>query len=261
MLTEAQRQFYLGVAGIRLWYPRAELPGAAPSAALDFSEPACADAVEPESVEAVGVVPQPRPSVYRSSDQVASARKSRLGNVQALLGAEKAPATPAASVEPAPAPVASSEPEKVVAVAPMPAAEAVPLALDWGLWMAERCVLISAWSGDISDQLQDQLARNILQAWGHEALVMSPVHWPVFDNAQVAGSSLADFSELLTDLFARLAAAEQLLVLGVPEEQLVRLQLSERFARCLRFDGSLAAMAADPSLKRALWQRMQADKP
>ena len=38
MHTEAARQFYLGVAGVRMWYAREPLPGAAPSPEYDFSE-------------------------------------------------------------------------------------------------------------------------------------------------------------------------------------------------------------------------------
>ncbi|MCH8499692.1 MAG: hypothetical protein LAT63_14540 [Marinobacter sp.] len=260
MLTEAQRQFYLGVAGIRLWYPRAALPGAAPSAALDFSEPASADDTAAQGLEDASLAPATQSAVRRPHEQASLARKSRLENVQALLGSEAA-AAPAAPVEPEPAPVTATVAAPVVAEAPLPATAATPFALDWGLWMAERCVLISTWSGDVSDDIQDQLARNILRAWGHEAVLTSPVRWPVFDNPQVAGNSLADFSELLTDLFVRLESAEQLLVLGVPADQLAKLQLPERFVRCLQVDASLAAMTADPSLKRSLWRRMQADSP
>ena len=34
--NEAERQFYLAAAGIRMWYARESLPGAAPSPDFDF---------------------------------------------------------------------------------------------------------------------------------------------------------------------------------------------------------------------------------
>jgi len=80
MMPEAERQFYLGKAGIHLWYARKALPGAAPSPEFAFPEKD-----EPE-LDAAAIAPPPvpaRPSVpQRKVDGVG---KDRIAGIQALM--------------------------------------------------------------------------------------------------------------------------------------------------------------------------------
>ncbi|AHI30337.1 hypothetical protein [Marinobacter similis] len=58
--TETERQFYLGAAGIRLWYARDALPGAAASPDFEFGSDE-ADGVAEPWVEAAPAPSRPQP--------------------------------------------------------------------------------------------------------------------------------------------------------------------------------------------------------
>lgn len=77
-MNEALRQFAMGVAGVRLWYARSPLPGAAPSPDYDFGEP---DASAEQAEEAVAV--SPRTSVPPAPASEAS--RQGLARLQGLL--------------------------------------------------------------------------------------------------------------------------------------------------------------------------------
>ncbi|MCS5564410.1 MAG: hypothetical protein NZ728_09185, partial [Oleiphilaceae bacterium] len=168
---ESERQFYLGAAGIRMWYAREPLPGAAPSPEFDFSDAE----VGPELVQGYaqqqpGAMPSgagPRPTPERRLGGSNGAREAgrdgegaaRGANLQALMespAGDKRPPTPDAAAQ---APVAeTTEPAAPVA----PATEPVPV-LNLNVWVGERVALVAGLSSDASLRLQQTLATNILR--------------------------------------------------------------------------------------------------
>ncbi|KKL72136.1 hypothetical protein LCGC14_2087950, partial [marine sediment metagenome] len=85
--TEAQRQFYLGLAGVRLWYAREPLPGAAPSPEFLFPEPDeqatpfVSGKVKNASAPAEEAVLNPAPAAPETGKRGAQ----RIANLQALM--------------------------------------------------------------------------------------------------------------------------------------------------------------------------------
>lgn len=263
--TEAQRQYYLGMAGIRCWYARSPQPGAAASPALDFTDVG----EEPTLAMPAPVAPTPRPSKQ-------AGRKAGLADLRGLMGETPRPAE--AAGQQAPAPV-RSKPEtpprapagKAVATeatsVEIPAAPEAPVREDtrpvsahWGLWPAGPWLLVSALSAEASEQLQQKLAHNILQALGAEAEAGVSLHWPVFNNPQITGNDRAGLMTLVQDLRREW-----------PERQVIALGLcqgsdwpdrSDWLAAALGepvvdFEFSLPALASDPGRKRALWSRLR----
>ena len=261
MMPEAERQFYLGKAGIHLWYARKALPGAAPSPEFAFPEHE-----EPE-LEAAAIAPPSvptRPSVPpRKVDGVG---KDRIAGIQALM----ANSTP----EPTDVPVAEKTLEAPVVAEPETPAEAssdktlnvvgdLPRQIHahLGFWFSERLVLISGVSDQASTRLQDTLAKNILAAVGEARIEKGrELRWPVFGNLRVPGNSADNFRDTLRSL-ANDFGARKVVLLGV----LANESRSERAVllddalgdAAVDFSHTLAELAAVPAYKRELWQQLK----
>lgn len=261
MMPEAERQFYLGKAGIHLWYARKALPGAAPSPEFVFPEND-----EPE-LEAAAIAPPPvpaRPSVpHRKVDGVG---KDRIAGIQALM-ADNTP-------EPASVPVPEKAREMPVVVeSKAPADESPDKTMDaardlsrqihvhLGFWFSERLVLISGLSDQASTRLQDTLAKNILAAVGETRIEKGrELRWPVFGNLRVPGNSADSFRDTLRSL-ANDFGARKVVLLGVlandsPSERAVLLDEALGDA-VVDFSHTLAELAAVPAYKRELWQQLK----
>jgi hypothetical protein len=252
--TETHRQFYLASAGIRMWYAKRPLPGAAPSPEYEFvdndlaSEPASHDvaeaAVEP-SVKA-------RPTQERA--------RSRSVDLQSLMAPP-----PRAEAE---APVAPAVPEEIpeaVTLAGEPSVESsgphTVISAHLAIWSTEKYLLVSQWSDEASERLQETLAGNLLKAL-HQSKVgeRQMLHWPVFRNPQIPGNSADDFRQVLSSMVSR-QQAESIILLGVlGEEQ------DEQRQHCLKpfmaqvgvdFPHSLAELSASPGQKRDLWNALK----
>ncbi|MFN2360169.1 MAG: hypothetical protein ABR522_03695 [Marinobacter sp.] len=261
MRSESERQYYLGQAGIRLWYAREPLPGAAPSP--EFRFPADDSAPEPESDP---IVPRPSPpsKPRPGGDGIG---RDRIAGIQALMAgsneeAIKAPA-PASSAE-----LPASATENVSPVDALSASEAVAepdsqvrVEAHLGFWVSERLVLVSSVSDEASERLQDALAENILASLGESVLEEARhVRWPVFGNPRVPGNSVDDLQSLLRSLSKELGS-RKLLLLGVLADEMPSGR-SEWLAAALGtslldFPRNLAELAAAPAYKRELWQQLK----
>lgn len=260
-LDEAARQYYLGQAGIQLWYARAPLPGAAPSPDFDFSEP-----------EAVSI--QPVAEMAPSGELKAAERADRLARIQGLMAGKAEEATAPAPVisEPTAAPklatdkvsageaadglLPDAEPESPVAGN----GHLQPLEAHWGFWVGARVMLISAISDDASYQLQEALARNILKALNQTDVRGFRVQWPVFNNPLVPGNDRDGFRRVVGDQ-CREYPDRELVLLGVlpgisddEREGLLKVLPGKRF---VDFETSLAGLSTDPNAKRSLWERLK----
>lgn len=265
VLNEAQREFFLGVAGVRLWYARAPLPGAAPSPDFDFPQP------EPQPPP--DAAPLPQAPGGRDAGTPAAARPRRpaaapasIARIQGLLAG-----TGAARPEPAaPAPVRGSGAASAAAAeaeSPPPEAAALRPAIagghlqaHWGFWASPEWLLMSSLSADASRALQDTLAGNILRAIGMDLENQRELRWPVFNNPAVAGNDAAGLADVVAGLAGELGG-RRLLMLGVladePPEPLLAEVLAPLGQPALAFPASLAALAADPARKRDLWQALK----
>ena len=243
---EAERQFYLAMAGVQLWYARKPLPGAAPSPEFVFP-------LERDSTNAVLPIPAGNPSApvhapssahlpkakpLRRADPAAAAR---IADLQSLMKTgktevrqldrrpnpvEDVPASTRLAPDPMPAPVMDASP--LVEISPLPAVlspttrnsdqvvpTAEPLKVTLALWQGRHVSLIAALSSDASAKLQQALAHNILRSLGEKELSESvTVHWPVFNNLLVPGNQPQDLLGVLKPILSGLSA-HQLIVLGV----------------------------------------------
>lgn len=250
---EAERQFYLGVAGIRMWYPKQPLSGAAASVALDFSEPV-SQAGRP-AAEAVDRPPAAPVAPVRSSS--AERSRDKLSGVRQLVADAPVNATPAPEPEQA-TPEPAEAPVDVIGEGTQTAAEAISLVL--GIWESERYVLLSALSADASESLQNQLARNILLALGQSEATYSGIRWPVFSHPDVPGNDNAGLAKVLAPLGERWRD-KAVVALGVlPDRSAAGFEAwFDRVFGPLLVDHpfSLAALGADASRKKTLWQQLQ----
>jgi hypothetical protein len=260
-MPEVERQFYLGRAGIHLWYARKTLPGAAPSPEFAFPEHDAPElefaAIAPPLASARSSVPQ------RKIDGVG---KDRIAGIQALM-AGNAPET-------ADIPVPEKTQETPVVAGPEVTAEASSdkkleavegspseIRAHLGFWLSERLVLISGVSDQASTRLQDTLAENILTAVGETRIEKGhELRWPVFGNLRVPGNSADNFRDTLHSLVNNFGA-RKLVLLGVlakesPSERAVRLD-SVLGDAAVDFPYTLAELAAVPAHKRDLWQRLK----
>jgi hypothetical protein len=265
--SEADRQYYLAMAGIQLWYAREPLSGAAPSA--EFSFPETPVTAEPADL-APPVPPAPSPggNRARSGDNAGQAGQ-RIANLQALMSN-----APSVSDHPPPASpevevAVDSEPPAIDAAGDAPVSEAVPddrltvsnLRVTMGLWVANNRILVGRVSEDASEGLQDTLANNILAAMGASQPVEADyLRWPVFANPLVPGNGFADFSRLLASMAVE-SEGRQLILLGVlpelPDEEREP-WLAQTLGRpAVDFRQSLAELAAVPAHKRSLWQALK----
>lgn len=252
--SEAERQFYLAAAGIRMWYARDRLPGAAPSPEYDFG-PGEGSPWEPEPDS----LPVPRKPAPESADR----GRARIAQLQDLMGG-KVQASPVAAPEPAPhteSPVSAPElpavePDRRVSMAET--AEVVPR-LCVAAWKGRRISLLCHLAEDASFSLQDNLARNILRSVGEiDASMVGPFRWPVFNNLKVTLNSLDDLMTALAVCFEDVSKTDYVITLGFSDEQ-----LSQVFERGLgrtpdvAFPGTLASLASDPASKRSLWNAIR----
>ncbi|MDC0664103.1 hypothetical protein [Marinobacter sp. SS21] len=251
-LNEASRQFYLGQFGVRMWYARSPLPGAAPSPEFDFAERASAS---PAPLNAV--LPSPR-----ETDR--ADRAGKLAALQGLMNGE-APArteerAPVASVEPSHSPAPSeavAAEEKAAVAAPEPS---IAVRANWGFWVGEDVLLVSELSDDASFQLQAALAQNILKAIDQSSSNSFRVQWPVFNNPLAPGG---DRKTLISVVKGQLEshAGKHVILLGVlmplaAEDRETMIQ--ELWGRVVvDAPGSLAALSTDPVAKRALWDMLK----
>lgn len=262
MMSEAERQFYLGRAGIHLWYARKPLPGAAPS--LEFTFPV-EDNPEPEPVVTPSIKGAAQPLRHRQ--EADGIGKDRLAGIQALMAESKAEAPEVATPEECrESPVAVTESEPLVEVEPSEALGSgvgLPgqISAHLGFWASDRLVLISGVSDQASERLQDVLARNILAAVGETRIdKWREVRWPVFGNSRVPGNSPDDFRGTLRALSSDFGS-RRVLLLGVLVGDLLPERtdwLANVFGMAtLDFPHTLAELAAVPAHKRELWQQLK----
>lgn len=267
--TEVQRQFYLGVAGIRLWYAREPLPGAAPSPEFHFPKPdepaqpltssRAQGSVTP--VKAIG--PKPA-SISSGSNQRAV---QRIASLQALM--EEKEGVAAGKEPPVQKSLASadlrsgnSQDSAVQALVPQVQADKT-LSLNIGVFSGERHVLIASISKEASLRLQEALAVNILRSLGEEPLKPADwIQWPVFNNRLVAGGSVTDLMSVMKHVLPA-APRKKVIVLGSVGGADVDAGsdgwLVETLERSpdIQFEHSLAELASNPGSKRSLWQQLK----
>ncbi|AOY88772.1 hypothetical protein BKP64_11635 [Marinobacter salinus] len=262
--SETERQFYLGIAGVRLWYARGPLPGAAPSPEFLFTEEesgAQSESVSPRAVP-VNPVPGADRTVKPALDKKPGA--TRIANLQALM--DSAP-------EPHQEPVADLEPtEKVageslsfVATAedtdPNTATTAsLSVRLNLQIWKGRRTALIAELSPEASGRLQETLALNILRSLGEESpFCLGGVRWPVFNNRLVPGNSMSDLRSVLSHVTSQFDG-QNVLALGSVDSEDKDLSLADLIQDVslnVTFPHSLAELAANHELKRKLWQEIK----
>ncbi len=266
-VSEAERQFYLGMAGIHVWYAREPLPGAAPSPEFDFPEesekPAFSERLV-RSIPAEAKAPGSRKPAGPESGQGGE----RLAHLQAMMAGENASGS-VASKETA----TEAKPESEAASASIDRGNDAPEALvpesvaktalkaTLGVWEVGNVLLFGELSEDASVRLQDALANNILKALGYEEPVTAEcLRWPVFANPLVPGNSFADFTRVLKSLVGE-RDGRRIILLGVlkdklPEDRDVWLR-STLGEPDVDFPQTLAELAAVPSYKRGLWEQLK----
>lgn len=279
-MNEAQRQFAMGVAGVRLWYARAPLPGAAPSPDFDFDEPG---GIDMEAAEKAAEA-----SVARASRPPSEASRQGLARLQGLM-ADTA-SRPSARAEVDSAPVVDSDEGDPAdsggqiacqesgagsqANAPAPA-EAVSsahagdvlagkvVAFHWRFWSGGPWLLVSRCPDNASRALEDRLATNILKALGEDVASREDVRWPVFSNPAVPGNDAAGALDVLSAMAETVARPRQIWLGLVPEDAAQAApEVWDRLCAPLgpaavSFPLNLAALSSDPDGKRRLWQALQ----
>lgn len=238
--SETHRQFYLNAAGIRMWYARQPLPGAAPSPEYHSGE----DALEQEPVcsgdTGIGMPAQSRLKAgIRSVDH-------RTADLQSLMAAKPAVLPP----------VEEGQTESVGE----PGSH-YPVAAHLGMWSTESYLLISQWSEEASERLQDSLARNLLTALRQvNVRNRQMLNWPVFRNPDIPGNSPDDFRQILSRLVSSYQNRSIILlgVLSVAREEQRQYCLKPVLSRvALDFPCSLAELSATPDHKRDLWAALK----
>ncbi|MDX1757893.1 MAG: hypothetical protein R3175_17705 [Marinobacter sp.] len=251
-LNEAARQFYLGQAGIHLWYARSPLPGAAPSPDFDFSEPA------PEPVAPVST------PIASPQENDRAERAGKLAALQGLMSGKAAPPEennpPASPAEQAVGTETPATDRAGVIDPPTMDADPVIIQANWGFWCAEDALLVSVLSEDASFQLQASLAQNILKAVGQSALRDFRIQWPVFNNPLVPGSDRGALIRVVREQLANLGGRRVILLgilPGLPDADRAAL-IAELWGQvAVDMPASLAALSTDPAGKRALWEALK----
>jgi len=261
--TEAQRQFYLGVAGIRLWYAREPLPGAAPSPEFQFPEPD-----EPVRQPVLGEVPvaglSAKPKTAPPPSEANQRGIQRIASLQALMEIKKEPASDKEPQERQPSVAADPPPEgsenNVPAAQESQANTAQTFNLSLGIFPCDRHILVAHISKEASLRLQETLATNILKSLGEERPGGPEwIHWPVFNNRLVPGSSLADLKSVMAQVLSS-ASGKTVIVLGRLEgADATNGWLAEVLERApdIESEHSLTELASNPGLKRSLWQQLK----
>lgn len=266
--TEAQRQFYLGVAGIQLWYARTPQPGAAPSPDFDFEEVVSAEPL----IQTPGVKrsqPLDRPGSGEGLARVQGLMKQVEGDRRSVDDkiTDKAPVNlPGISSEVAAENEGSALSAETPDNTPLPVgrlaeASVTPsLAANLGVWVTESFVMVCALSSDTSIQLQENLATNILRAMGQSAKASQTFMWPVFGNPVVPGNDAEGFRQLLAD-FASDHKGKRFLGLGLlsdePQEARAAWLNSAFGPLQVDYPYGLAGIATDPERKRNLWAELK----
>lgn len=257
--SEAERQFYLGVAGVRLWYAREALPGAAPSPVYDFGEEQGDRAADlPELVE-----PGARPKAGAAPVMpVAPGDTGGKPDLRSLMGAAEPPGSVPAADTSAP-PVAKAAvvvPETVEAEATADDGIALnpPPQLNMRIWSGDAFTLIAGISAEASLRLQETLAVNILRSLAElSPRAVGQVSWPLFNNYRVPGNSQEDLRSVMAQVLPD-APARKLVVIGVEPgaEGGGFIPWLDQEPEVM-FRHTLAELAADGNLKRSLWQLLK----
>lgn len=302
-MNEAQRQFLLGVAGVRVWYARSPLPGSAPSPEFRFPEPEPVESFATGGVSGIQSVAErrsARPARDRLDQAAAEKGARRIAGLQQLIAGdtEPKPSGALAAGTGSSAPVAPQSPlTGSTAATRLPARNQPEVAAPkgfvvqtevptraggadegrpeghWGIWRARDWCLVSDLAAGASRALEHRLALAILAAVGDEIVEQRELRWPVFSHPELPGSGPDGFRDTLERLGKSLGLVPerpgQLLYLdgredaGVPPELLPErsgvgaLLATVWGAPCCRFQGSLAALAAEPALKRSLWGQLR----
>jgi len=260
--SEAERQFYLGAAGIRMWYARQPLPGAAPSPDFQFPEEADAPKAAPGMAEPVtrpekgaGRSAPAKPSVPDRTEGVA-----RIADLQALMEGEAG--TPGKTSRKPPESVSLPEPDVQESQPPKEKSgrsSVIPSeSVNLMIWAGTHVALIGGMSADASVRLQETLAMNILKSLGeNQSRNLGNVSWPIFNNLLVPGNSGHDFVEVMRSVLSGLEHQQVVVLQSAGDsDQSWLLEALGRHA-VVRFSHSLAEIAGNPALKRSLWQQIR----
>ncbi|MGM0570351.1 hypothetical protein [Marinobacter sp.] len=273
-MNEALRQFALGVAGVRLWYARSPLPGAAPSPDYDFGE---AEQSEPEGTEPV---PGLKSADLTSSPPGSDASRQGLARLQGLLAEGGQPRRPMRAVkevtveppdpEPGPSEASDSDAGTAGEGAQVPEVRSAyeglagkSVALHWRFWHGSRWLLMSSSPDEAGRGLEDRLAENILKALGDVVERTDSLRWPVFSNPAVPGNDAAGAADVLAALAQDVEAPRQLWLGIDPEDpdfeqaELWRSLLAPMGRATVSFPRSLAALSSEPDSKRRLWRALR----
>ncbi len=272
-MNEAQRQFALGVAGVRLWYARTLLPGAAPSPDLDFPEPPPEPTVAPT---AAVTSPSGRGSGSRNGlahlqELLAETQDEQTASPVRVGSEPPQPAVSRAIAEPESAPITSRTAEPEAGTPGLPGSDPAPVAdglkgqaveFHWCFWVGKEWVLVSARSDAASRTLEDSLARNILKVLSDTAEQFEEVHWPVFANPAVPGNDAASAADLLAEVAGSLGGRRRVCLGLVPDEAregelLFSALMASLGEVAVQSPVSLAALASDSAAKRDLWQALK----
>lgn len=260
--SEAERQFYLGMAGIRLWYARAPLPGAAPSPEFDFGVPAA----EPEPPVASAMPASgARTQARLPTDE---GKKDKLARLKTLMEAvpDKSPVQRAPHGESGEPEIVKSEAEGPgetsadedagLSVVSVQSANQIPK-LYLQAWSGKRVLLLTNLSEEASLSLQETLALNIMRSLDElNPGKLGAIQWPLFNNLKISLNSEADLAGLTRDYLPDVTE-KAVVVLGLgPEMSSFSSVLAEVINKApeVSFGHSLAALASDPDLKKQLWQ-------
>ncbi|MFL1483894.1 hypothetical protein [Marinobacter sp. LN3S78] len=277
-MNEAQRQFAMGVAGVRLWYARAPLPGAAPSPDFDFDEPGGIATDVPEAVSETPVARAPRPASEVSRQGLARLQglmadtASRPGartdndSAPAVDGGAGVAADSGGEVirqEADAGPQADAPEEQASRHQAGDALAGEAVAFHWRFWLGGQWLLVSRCPDNASRALEDRLATNILKALGEDVAGREEVRWPVFSNPAVPGNDAAGAVDVLSAMAETVARPRQVWLGLVPEDSAqaatgVWDKLCAPLGQAaVSFPLSLAALSSDPDGKRRLWQALQ----
>ncbi|GGE67013.1 hypothetical protein GCM10011533_19140 [Streptosporangium jomthongense] len=262
--SETQRQFYLGVAGIRMWYAREPLPGAAPSPEFQFPE---SDEPAPQHLPARVADRFAAEQVPLPPSDTGGQSAKRIASLHALMENEKTPEpdTPSANQGRPPgsgSDKAATDPDVVVSPSAGSRGDVTDaINLNLGIFSGKDHVLVAHISREASLRLQEALSGNILKSLGdHQSGPADQVHWPVFNNRLVPGNALADLKLVLTQVLRGLEG-KRVIVLGdmTGLSDVGSCWLKEILQRApdIEFGHSLAELASDPALKRVLWQKLK----
>ncbi|MBK1853213.1 2-isopropylmalate synthase [Marinobacter sp. 1-4A] len=262
--TEVQRQFYLSAAGIRLWYARQPLPGAAPSPEFrlpKLDEPIHSSTPDLGSLKhhlPKGQAPSPRED-KKGAQRIASLQALVGGSTKATQAESKQQDSPAASGAPL---NVSDDTEQTGSAVELQATQVLNLSL--GVFAGANYVLVAHVSKEASLRLQETLAINILKSLGEvQPRPLDWVRWPVFNNPLVPGNSAAGFVAVLRHVL-RDAGDRKIVVLGgqssfVGEAGAENGWVNKALERSpdLTFDHSLTELASNHGLKRSLWHQLK----